>query len=48
MVKTNNEEIGNLAKPRQGWLTRHQLRCCTFCKGSNHSLQSAPRIWCLV
>ncbi len=40
MVQMDNEEIGNLAKPRQ--LTRggkplgHHLRCYTFHKGNKH------------
>jgi len=37
MVKTDNEEIGNLAKPQQGWLTKHHLRCYIFSEGNNHS-----------
>jgi len=48
MVQTNNEEIGNLAKPRKGKPPGHHLRRCASCEGSFHhatgvhSLRSAP------
>ncbi len=37
MVKTNNEEIGNLAKPRRVSLQGINSVVVIFCEGSDHS-----------
>jgi len=47
MVKTNNEEVGNLAKPRKltkvASLQGINSVVVIFCEGSNHSQKNTPR-----
>ncbi len=37
MVQINNEEVGNLAKPRRASLQGINSVVVIFCEGSNHS-----------